>query len=186
MSPDSVQSSVRVCQVTPIELANLNPLLASPGPEWDLAAVTATYVRRPKTNTVTHRSPAPKGGRLGRLEYEAGFMVVRLDGEKFDLRQRPRARACLEYLVSQMAVSEASARHLEREIDPEVRRLCRLPPPTSYSNLRIHHYFNDRKGKLSQLATTLIKAAGRNGCFYLAVGKNRIRVSPAVTHSFTL
>jgi len=103
---------------------------------------------------------------VGRFQYGAGFKDVWLGGEHFDLRGRAKARFCLQYLVSKQAFDPDSARHLEKEIDPFVRKKCQLPPP---SEIRIQHYFNDRSGKLSRLRSELVKAAGRNGRFYLQV-----------------
>jgi len=103
---------------------------------------------------------------IGRFQYGAGFMDVWLGGEHFDLRGRAKARFCLQYLVAKKAFDPDSARHLENEIDPFVRKKCGLPPP---SEIRIQHYFNDGSGKLSRLRSDLVKAAGRNGRFYLQV-----------------
>jgi hypothetical protein len=93
-------------------------------------------------------------------------MDVWLGGEHYDLRGRAKARLCIQYLVAKQAFAAASARHLENEIDPFVRKKCQLPPP---SEIRVQHYFNDRSGKLSRLRRDLVKAAGRNGRFYLQV-----------------
>ncbi len=103
---------------------------------------------------------------VGRLQYGAGFKDVWLGGEHYDLRGRAKARFCIQYLVAKYAFDAASARHLENEIDPFVQKKCQLPPP---SEIRIQHYFNDRSGKLSRLRSDLVKAAGRNGRFYLQV-----------------
>jgi hypothetical protein len=101
---------------------------------------------------------------IGRFQYGAGFKDVWLGGEHYDLRGRARARFCIQYLVAKQAFDADSARHLDTEIDPFVRKKCQLPPP---SEIRIQHYFNDRSGKLSRLRRDLVKAAGRNGRFYL-------------------
>jgi hypothetical protein len=103
---------------------------------------------------------------IGQLQFGAGFMDVWLGGEHYDLRGRAKARLCIQYLVAKQAFAAASARHLENEIDPFVRKKCQLPPP---SEIRVQHYFNDRSGKLSRLRRDLVKAAGRNGRFYLQV-----------------
>ncbi len=103
---------------------------------------------------------------IGRFQYGAGFHDVWLGGEHYDLRGRAKARFCIQYLVAKQAFDPASARHLENEIDPFVRKKCELPPS---SEIRIQHYFNDRSGKLSRLRGDLVKAAGRNGRFYLQV-----------------
>jgi hypothetical protein len=103
---------------------------------------------------------------IGRFKYGAGFKDVWLGGEHYDLRGRAKARFCIQYLVAKQAFDADSARHLENEIDPFVRKKCQLPPP---SEIRIQHYFNDHSGKLSRLRRDLVKAAGRNGRFYLQV-----------------
>ena len=108
---------------------------------------------------------------IGRFQYRAGFKDVWLGGEHYDLRGRAKARLCIQYLVAKRAFAADSARHLETEIDPFVRKKCRLPPlpDSAQSNLRIQHFFNDPSRKLSRLRLDLVKAAGRNGCFYLQV-----------------
>ena len=103
---------------------------------------------------------------IGRFQYQAGFKDVWIGGEHYDLRGRAKARLCIQYLVAKQAFDADSARHLEDEIDPFVRKKCQLPPP---SEIRIQHYFNDRSGKLPRLRSDLVKAAGRNGRFYLQV-----------------
>ena len=102
----------------------------------------------------------------GRLRWENRFLDVWLGGEHYDLRGRAKARFCIQYLVAMQAFDQDSARHLENEIDPFVRKKCQLPPP---AEIRIQHYFNDRSGKLARLRRELVKAAGRNGRFYLQV-----------------
>jgi hypothetical protein len=116
---------------------------------------------------VAKTPPADKELRtIGRFQYGAGFKDVWLGGEHYDLRGRAKARFCIQYLVAKQAFDADSARHLDTEIDPFVRKKCQLPPP---SEIRIQHYFNDRSGKLSRLRRDLVKAAGRNGRFYLQV-----------------
>ena len=108
---------------------------------------------------------------IGRFQYGAGFMDVWLGGEHYDLRGRAKARFCIQYLVEKQAFAAASAQHLENEIDPFVRKKCQLPPlpAAAHSNLRMQHFFNDPSRKLSRLCRELVKAAGRNGRFYLQV-----------------
>jgi hypothetical protein len=103
---------------------------------------------------------------LGRLKYLPGFNDVWLDDEPYDLRSRNQARHCIEYLVVQKAFCKETARHLEREIDPYVREKCSLPD-APHSEPKIHHYFNDAKGKLPKLREELIHAAGKNGKYFL-------------------
>lgn len=109
---------------------------------------------------------------IGRFQYGAEFHDVWLSGEHYDLRGRAKARFCLQYLVAKQAFDPDSARHLENEIDPFVRKKCQIPqlPESAQSNLRIQHFFNDPSQKLSRLRRELVKAAGRNGRFYLQVG----------------
>jgi hypothetical protein len=106
----------------------------------------------------------------GRLRFTPGFNDVWLGGEHYDLRKRRKARFCIEYLFEQGAFNEMTARHLEKEIDPYVRKKAGgLPPP---NDIRIHHYFVDRRDsrrRLEKLRKELIQAAGRNGRFYLTV-----------------
>ena len=118
-----------------------------------------------QANNLQAINPTVNGMR-GRLRWENGFLDVWLGGEHYDLRGRAKARFCLEYLVAMQAFDQDSARHLEKEIDPFVRKKCQLPPA---SEIRIQHYFNDRCGKLARLRRELVKAAGRNGRFYLQV-----------------
>ena len=108
---------------------------------------------------------------IGRFQYRTGFKDVWLGGEHYDLRGRPKARLCIQYLVAKRAFNANSARHLEREIDPFVRKKCQLPPlpESAQSNLRIQHFFTDPSQKLSRLRRELVRAAGRNGRFYLQV-----------------
>ncbi|MGD0745389.1 MAG: hypothetical protein ABSA45_09560 [Verrucomicrobiota bacterium] len=112
------------------------------------------------------RKNSTANGKHGRFRFENGFLDVWLGGEHYDLRGRAKARFCIQYLIAKQAFDTDSARHLENEIDPFVRKKCQLPPP---SEIRIQHYFNDRSGKLSRLRSDLVKAAGRNGRFYLQV-----------------
>jgi len=132
---------------TPILLKSFRPLPASAKPEQ--------VINENQNNTV------PVGNRF---RYSPGFNEVWLDGKFFDLRSRRKARACLQYLVEQKAFDENTARHLETEIDPYVRKLSGdLPPP---HDIRIHHYFTAPKKRLKKLCD-LIKAVGRNGRYYL-------------------
>jgi hypothetical protein len=110
-------------------------------------------------------------GILGRLRWENGFSDVWLGGEHYDLRGRAKARFCLLYLMAKLAFNAESARHLEYEINPFVRKKCQLPPlpEGAQANLRIQHFFNDPSGKTNRLGRELVKAAGRNGRFYLQV-----------------
>ena len=107
--------------------------------------------------------------RIGRLSYLPGFNQVWLGEELFDLSHRPKARACVRYLVENRAYDAAHARHLETEIDPYVRAQCQLPKLGAYSELRMHHYFNPSTSDVARLGRELIQPAGRNGRYFLKV-----------------
>jgi hypothetical protein len=89
---------------------------------------------------------------------------VWLGDEHYDLRDRKKARLCIEYLVEKKAFDVASARHLVDEIDPYVRDKGDYLPS---AEIKIDHYFNDQTGRLPRLRKDLIRSAGRNGKFYL-------------------
>ena len=110
-------------------------------------------------------------GSYGRLRWENDFEDIWLGGVHYNLRERNMARFCIQYLAQKKAFDKASARHLEKEIDPFVRKNSKLPalPGSADGNLRIQHYFNDPDKKYHDLRRELVKAAGRNGCFYLQV-----------------
>lgn len=107
--------------------------------------------------------------RVGRLSYLPGFNQVWLGDELFDLSHRPKARACVRYLVENRAFDADHARHLETEIDPYVRAQCQLPKLGAYSELRMHHYFNPSTSDVARLGRELIQPAGRNGRYFLKV-----------------
>jgi hypothetical protein len=108
--------------------------------------------------------------RLGRFSYLPGFDQVWLGPEVFDLSDRPKARACIEYLVTKRALDRKSARHFEREIEPHVRKVCRLQKLPDYCEPKIQHYFNPTTGQMGRLGRELIKSAGRGtGRYYLEV-----------------
>ena len=102
----------------------------------------------------------------GRLRYRPGFEDVWVGDTPFDLRERSKARLCLQYLVEKKAFDASSARHLVDEIDPYVRERGKFPRA---AEIKIGHYFNDRRGKLRRLRRELIASAGRNGCYFLRV-----------------
>jgi len=106
---------------------------------------------------------------VGRLEYRAGFEDVWVGSEHYDLRDRTKARLCIQYLVEQKAFDVNSARHLKTEIDEYVRREGDFPRS---ADIKIDHYFNDPhdpKKKLPGLRKALIEAAGRKGRYFLKV-----------------
>ena len=108
---------------------------------------------------------------VGRLRYLGRFEDVWVGGVHYDLRHRNTARFCIQYLVEAQAFDPTTARHLENEIDPFVRKHANLPalPASADGNLRIQRYFNDPVKKYHGLRKELVKSAGRNGCFYLRV-----------------
>ncbi|MGZ4963043.1 MAG: hypothetical protein ACXWDN_05930 [Limisphaerales bacterium] len=115
----------------------------------------------------THTKPV--GGaksRHGQLEQENDFNDIVFRGERYDLRKRSKARFCIKLLVTKQAFNPATAVHFDREINPYVVKMTSLP---NLPNVKIHHYFTDARGKLSKLRKELVKAAGKNGKFYLHV-----------------
>ena len=115
-------------------------------------------------------APAPLGLRHGRLRCSADFNYVWLrdeGGEKrYDLRKRTQAQRCIQYLVEKGAFDAASARDLDKEIDPFVgtgRRQSRL------TMVKIHDYFNGQNGELQELREALIKGVGRSRRYFLKV-----------------
>jgi hypothetical protein len=102
----------------------------------------------------------------GKLGYRPGFDDVWVGNAHYDLRERKKARLCLQYLVEKKAFDAKSARHLLEEIDVYVRKKGDYMPA---ADIRIDHYFNDETGKLPKLRKELIEAAGRNGRFFLKV-----------------
>ena len=114
------------------------------------------------------RKQPPASGSHGRLRWENDFKEIRLGGVLYNLLTRKKARYCIQYLVQKGAFDEKSARLLEKEIDPFVRKHSKMPPlpESSKGNLRIQHYFTGTGKNLHQLCAELIKSAG-NGRFYL-------------------
>jgi hypothetical protein len=105
----------------------------------------------------------------GRLRYLPGFDDVWLGEKHYDLRDRTKARLCIQYLVEKKAFGAKSARHLTKEIDPYVRKHGAYLPSVE---IKIDHYFNDPhdpKKRLPGLRKELIAAAGRNGRYFLKV-----------------
>jgi hypothetical protein len=104
----------------------------------------------------------------GRFRYTPDFNDVWYNGSHYDLRTRAKARSCLQFLLDKKAFSPDTALSLESEIDPYVRKHSGDLPKTA--DIRIHHYFTDTKDKrrrLQRLKNEIIRAAGRNGRFYL-------------------
>lgn len=113
------------------------------------------------------QSSAPTGDlirTIGTFKYRDGFGEVWFGGKHYDLQSRHKARLCIEYLVQKKAFHPTSARHFVDEIDPYVRKKGDYLPS---ADIKIDHYFNEQKGRLPKLRKDLIRAAGRNGKFYL-------------------
>ena len=104
--------------------------------------------------------------RFGRFQCREDCSEVWFDGGYYDLRNRHTARYCILYFVLQRAFEKESARHLITEIDPYVRTHCDYPQP---SEIKIHHYFNDRNGPLAELRNKYIQPVGKNGKYFLLV-----------------
>jgi hypothetical protein len=113
------------------------------------------------------KSPRSETQENGRLRWDNDFKEIRLGNALYNLESRKKARFCLQYLVSKRAFDEGSARHLENEIDPFVRKMARMSalPESSKGNLRIQQYFLGNKAT-EKLCRELVRSAG-NGRFYL-------------------
>ena len=108
--------------------------------------------------------------KLGRMSYLPGFTRIWFAGEEHDLRQRNKARLCIQYLAEQEAFAEASACHFDQQINPYVRAHSRLEPLPAHAETKIHHYFNPSQGKLAELGRKLIQSAGHGtGRYFLNV-----------------
>lgn len=102
----------------------------------------------------------------GTLRYTAGFEEVSVGGARYDLRDRARARLCVQYLVEARAFDADSARSFVDEIDPYVRGKGGFGV---LRDIRLNDYFNDRTGEMRRLKRELIASAGRNGRYFLRV-----------------
>ena len=101
----------------------------------------------------------------GRFRYVDGCADIWLGDEHYDLRDRTKARLCIQYLVENQAFDPSAARHLVNEIDVYVRENGNYLPA---ADIKIDHYFNDQSGRLPKLRKDLISVSGgRNGKFYL-------------------
>jgi len=108
--------------------------------------------------------------KLGRMSYLPGLTRIWFAGEEYDLRERAKARLCIQFLVEQEAFSEASACHFDQQINPYVREHSRLDPLPECAQAKIHHYFNPSRGKLAELGRKLILSAGHGtGRYFLSV-----------------
>jgi len=115
---------------------------------------------------------APRDQVRGRLRCSADFTDVWLkDGgreEHYDLRTRPKASLCIQYLFEQGAFHATSAKHLVNEINPFVRERGGYEP-LKYEEIKIQHYFNDPKKDLPELCRELIGRVHRKGRYFLKV-----------------
>lgn len=102
----------------------------------------------------------------GNLRYRPGFEDVWVNGTHYDLRERSKARLCLQYLVEKKAFDTNSARRLVDEIDPYVREKGDFP---RLASIKIDDYFNDRAGKLQILRRELIASVRGDGRYFLKV-----------------
>jgi len=109
--------------------------------------------------------PPEQPEKADRLHFMPGFMDVWVDGVHYDLREQPRIRLCVEYLVQKQAFTRERARHLKREIDEYVRKRGDY---LQAAELKIGDYFKGQKGKFLKLRQSLIGSAG-NGKYYLRV-----------------
>jgi hypothetical protein len=101
----------------------------------------------------------------GRFRYVDGFADIWLGDDHFDLRERPKARLCIQYLVENHAFCPTTARHFLDEIDVYVRDKGNYLPA---ADIKIDHYFNDSTGRLPKLRKDLISVSGlRDGKFYI-------------------
>jgi hypothetical protein len=148
-----------LCEATPAQLAAIATILGLRGGR-ECEVEQLEDGKTPSAADVIQR--------VGRFAYRNDFADVWLGDEHFDLSRRAKARACLRYLVEHRAFDTASARHLETEIDPYVRGQCQLPA-LPYGELKVHHYFNPSTGDVARLGRELIRAAGRNGRYFLCV-----------------
>ena len=104
---------------------------------------------------------------IGRLEYRLGFKEIWLDDVLYDLRDRLKARLCIEYLVEKQAFDPSTARHLVDEIDVYVRTQGHFPRA---ADIKIDHYFTDPSGRMQKLRMEIIAVSGlRDGKYYLKI-----------------
>ena len=132
--------------------------------------VTGGLKPAPKMKTVAAQGEWPKAAatqwKIGKLLYLEDFTEVWVAGVHYDLRERPRIRLCLKYLVMRRAFSQKKARHLVSGIDAYV---CKHGNYLKSADIKIDHYFKDHTGKFQTLRNELICSAGRNRKYYLSV-----------------
>ena len=127
-------------------------------------AIGAKAGKKSKTPDVAAR------GSVGRLRWDNDFNDVYVDGIHYDLTTREGARYCIRYLVMMKAFDKARAKHIERDINKYVIEQAKreVIKPGTDGNLRIQRYFNG-PGNYPRLCKALVRAVGRNRCFFLLV-----------------
>jgi hypothetical protein len=138
-----------------LETAAMHPLVAS--------------TRREATNDDGAAEKPPGAAEiqvLGRLRYLPGFADLWVGADHYDLRERTKARLCIQFLVESKAVDAESARHLTDEIDPYVRAHGNFP---RLSDIKIQDYFNAKRGNVPRLCKDLIVAVARSRRYFLKV-----------------
>jgi hypothetical protein len=113
------------------------------------------------------KSDEQRVSRRGRLGWLPDCSTVWLDGKAIDLRNRKRARACLQYLVDNRAFGEESARDLIDEIDLFVRGQYG-EERALHATVRIQDYFK-RHAELQRLCKEIVKSGPGKGEYYLKV-----------------
>ena len=136
-----------------------------------VAAVRAAPAIGAKAGKKAKTPDVPVRGSVGRLSWDNDFNDIVFGGVHYDLTTRDAARHCIRYFVMMEAFNKATARHLENEINKYVREQVKrdVLKPGSDGNLRIQHYFSGSGKNLLGLCKEFVRAAGRNGCFYLQV-----------------
>jgi len=146
-------------------------IMLDPGAVTVLPAAGTAPTKLVNGDTKGQTPSVATAGEEGRLRWENDFEDIWVGADHYDLRKRNTARHCIRFLVMMKAFDKATARHLEKEIEPHVREYAKLEklPSSADGNLRIQRYFNDPEKKYHALRKELVKSAGRNRCFYLQV-----------------
>lgn len=103
---------------------------------------------------------------VGRFRYLPGFNQVWIGDDLYDLRDRTKAKLCIQFMVESKAFDTGSAVHFLSEIDPYVRQHGNFPPA---ADIKIDHYFKDSTGQLSELRRRLIHSVRGSGRYFLKV-----------------
>jgi len=139
---------------------------ASQGSGTEESSVPPTAAPAATEGTAAPSAKNSKDFVRGRLRCGSGFEDVWVGNAHYDLRNRPKARLCIQYLVENGAFDANSGRHLINEIDVYVRERGDYPRA---AEIKIDHYFSDRKGKLPKLRKDLIAVVHGKGRYYLKV-----------------